>query len=91
MNEITLSMIKAMKSCIGFETNRITGAKRRVMHSQKNSCVDDMASNGWNYLIEMGLADRDIHNRTINLARFYLTEKGFRFLADLCSFELIKN
>lgn len=91
MNGITVKMINSMKNCINFEGNRVTGVKRRVMHVQKNSCVDDIASEDWNYLIELGLADRDIHNKTINLAKFYLTQKGLNFMAELCGFYLMKN
>lgn len=90
MNNITVSMIKDMQHCIGFVDNRTTGTKNRVMHAYRNRFVDYKENENWNYLIELGLADRIVHGDDSGFVTFYVTKKGFDFLADLCGFAKIR-
>lgn len=89
MKNITVGMIKNMQHCIGFEKNRVTGSKHRVMRAYRNYYVDHKGNKNWNDLIELGLADRSLREDNIGIATFYLTIKGFEFLAELCGFEKI--
>ena len=90
MNNITVSMIKDMKHCIGFEDSRVSGNKNRVMHAYRNHYVDYKENENWNYLIELGLADRSVDENNTDFVTFYVTKKGFDFLADLCGFAKIR-
>ena len=88
MNNITVSMIKDMQHCIGFDRNKVTGNKYRIMHAFRNYYADYIENENWNYLIELGLADRRLGNGSF--VTFYLTPKGFEFLANLCGFARIR-
>lgn len=90
MNEITLSMIEEMQHCIGFEKNKITGTKHRVMHAYRNHFCDVNTNKNWRKLVELGLAKQSIMvNDETGITYFYLTDEGFKFLARLCRFEKI--
>lgn len=89
MDEITVSMIKDMKHCIGFDKNKVKGTKDRIMYSFRNRFSDNVENENWNYLVELGLADRRISKIHPGFVTFYLTLKGFEFLAQLCGFKEI--
>lgn len=91
MNNITVSMIKNMQHCIGFDRNKVTGNKYRIMHAFRNYYSDYIENENWNYLIELGLADRRLSKIHGGFVTFYLTPKGFNFLANLCGFKEIRE
>lgn len=91
MNNITVGMIKDMQHCIGFDDNRVSGNKKRVMHAYRNRFIDYKENENWNYLIELGLADRSVDENNTDFVMFYLTPKGFEFLAKLCGFARIRE
>lgn len=89
MNEITLSMIKVMQHCIGFDKNKITGTKHRVMHAYRNHFCDVVTNKNWRKLVELGLAKQSTGISGNGITNFYLTDEGFKFLARLCRFDKI--
>lgn len=89
MNEITLFMIEEMQHCIGFDVNKITGTKHRVMHAYRNYYCDVNTNKNWRKLVELGLAKQNIVADENGITYFHLTDKGFEFLARLCRFEKI--
>lgn len=91
MNDITLDMIEEMQHCIGFDKNRVTGTKHRVMHAYRNHFCDHKDNIKWNKLKELGLAERNITEQETGITYFHLTSKGFEFLANLCGFKEIKE
>lgn len=89
MNEITLSMIEEMQHCIGFDKNKITGIKHRIMHAYRNHYCDVTTNKNWRKLVELGLAKQSIRVDENGITYFHLTDKGFEFLARLCKFSKI--
>ncbi len=90
MNDITLDMIEEMQHCIGFDKNRVTGTKHRVMHAYRNHFCDHKDNEKWNKLRDLGLASMGSEDKN-GITFFHLTEKGFEFLANLCGFKEIKE
>lgn len=89
MNEITLSMIEEMQHCIGFEKNKITGTKHRVMRAYRNHFCDVNTNKNWRKLVELGLAKQNVMVGKNGITYFHLTDEGFKFLARLCRFDKI--
>lgn len=89
MKNITVIMIKSMQQCIDFEKTLRTNHNHKILRVTRNYIIGDIESNTWNYLIELGLADRNLSANNRDFVLFYLTDKGFKFLADLCGFEKI--
>lgn len=89
MNDITLSMIEEMQHCIGFDKNKITGTKHRIMHAYRNHFCDVNTNKNWLKLIELGLAKQNIMADENGITYFHLTAEGFEFLARLCHFDKI--
>ena len=90
MNDITLSMIEEMQHCIGFDKNKITGTKHRIMYAYRNHFCDIFTSKTWCKLVELGLAKQSIMvDDETGITYFHLTDEGFKFLSKLCRFEKI--
>ncbi len=89
MNEITLEMIEEMQHCIGFDKNKITGIKHRIMHAYRNHYCDVNTNKKWLTLVELGLAKQNIMVDENRITYFHLTDEGFKFLARLCRFDKI--
>lgn len=89
MNEITLSMIEEMQHCIGFDKNKITGTKHRIMHAYRNHFCDVNTNKTWRKLVELGLAKQNLMVNKDGITYFHLTDEGFKFLARLCRFDKI--
>jgi len=89
ISEVTLIMIEEMQHCIGFDENRVTGIKNRIMHAYRNHFCDINTNKNWIKLIDLGLAKQDLTSDENGITYFRLTKKGFNFLAKLCGFEKI--
>lgn len=86
-DDLTVYEIDLMKHCIGFDDNKVTGIKHRVMHSYRNFFYDDI-NDEWERIKESGLASRTNANAEGHVY-YRLTQEGFDFLARLCGFEKI--
>ena len=82
-------MIEEMQHCIGFDKNKITGTKHRIMHAYRNHFCDVSTNKTWCKLVELGLAKQSIMVDENGITYFHLTDKGFKFLARLCRFDKI--
>jgi hypothetical protein len=89
INEITYYIIEEMKHCIGFDKNRITGTKHRIMYAYRNHFCDHKDNKMWNELVELQLAYVGNTNEESGICYYQLTNKGLSFLANLCGFEKI--
>ena len=87
--DITFGMIRNMQHCIGFDKNKVTGTKHRVMRAYRNYYCTHESHKDWNMLIAFGLAKRSADVSAEGVTYFRLTLEGFKFLADLCGFEKI--
>ncbi len=87
MKDITVRMIKDMQRCIDFEKTLKTNHNHKILRVRQNTFVDYIDNKNWNYLIELGLADRSLGGEGEDLVLFYLTDKGLKFLANLCGFK----
>lgn len=89
ISDITVRQIEDMKHCIGFSKNRVTGTKHRVMYAYRNYYCDHQNNEGWNSMVEIGLAYKERPDK-YGLTYFHLTKEGLKFLANLCGFEEIE-
>ena len=88
-SDITVGMIRNMQHCIGFDKNRVTGTKYRIMHAYRNYYYTNHDHKGWNTLVDSGLAAKNPQISEYGMTTFKLTPEGFKFLSDLCGFKKI--
>lgn len=82
---ITSDQIQDMKSCIGFDENKIKGKKHRVMYCYRNTFCTSTNDEKWNDLVKQGLAKK---KETVHGNYWYtLTKEGFQFLSKLFGFD----
>lgn len=87
-NNITVLQIKNMKHAIGFDKNRVTGTKNRIMHCYRNHFCAEKENKSWQDLVSQDLAKIRKPNDN-GFVNFYVTDEGFKFLADLLGFKKI--
>lgn len=87
-SDITYKQIEEMQHAIGFNKNKVTGIKHRVMRAYRNHFCDHIDNQSWEILRLKGLADRGKADKD-GICYFHVTENGLQFLATLCGFEKI--
>ena len=86
LSDITVFQIEEMQHAIGFDKNRVTGNKRRIMHCYRNYYCTHKDDKNWLNLVDRGLANMRFPDKN-GIVYFHLTNEGFKFLSNLCGFE----
>ena len=85
---VSFRQIEMMKHAIGFDRNKVTGTKNRIMHAYRNRYHDVASDANLQWLCKCGLMQQGTPNEQ-GYCTYWVTDAGFGFLARLCGFKKI--
>ena len=88
LNGISFRQIEIMKHAIGFDRNRVTGTKNRIMHAYRNRYHDVVDDENLQGLCKRGMMEQGKPDEQ-GRCTYWVTKAGFEFLERLCGFKKI--